>query len=67
MGAWISQVIYKTSTPIITWKNVLTGVFLLSVITLIPVVGWVVGFLIFLVTLGSGAELLLKKWRMQQQ
>lgn len=67
VGAWISQVIYKTSTPIITWKNVLTGVFLLSVITLIPVVGWVVGFLIFLVTLGSGAELLLKKWRMQQQ
>lgn len=61
VGAWGSQYIQKTERVEITWKNVVGGVVLLTVVKLIPVIGWIAGVFIFLVTLGSLADMLHKK------
>jgi len=60
-GAWMSQLMHKAQTPVVTWKNVLGGTVLLTAVTLVPIVGWIVGLLLFLVTLGSITDLVYRK------
>ena len=60
-GAWLGQMIRKAPTAFVTWKNVIGGTVLLAFVNLVPVVGWIVGLLVFLVTVGSIADLLHKK------
>ncbi|MFA5172846.1 MAG: hypothetical protein WC435_00380 [Candidatus Paceibacterota bacterium] len=60
-GAWISQLVYKSSTAVVTWKNIIIGSILLAVIVIIPFIGWIIGFLIFLLSLGTIADLIQKK------
>jgi len=60
-GAWISKKSRKSEHTIITWKNVLGGVTLLTVVKLVPIIGWTIGLLVFLVTIGSIADILHKK------
>lgn len=60
-GAWLSQLVYKSHAPKVTWKNVIVGVLVLTLVKLVPVVGWIIGLMIFLITLGSIAQMLQKK------
>jgi len=60
-GAWVSQMIRKSGSAVVTWKNVVGGVVLLTIVKLIPVIGWIVGLFVMLVTLGSIVEILHKK------
>ena len=61
VGAWIGKLISKSDHAMITWKNVVLGIILLTIVRLIPVVGWIVGLLVFLITLGSLSHIVLKK------
>jgi len=60
-GAWTSLLIHKLDTPVITWRNVIGGVALLTVVKLIPLVGWIAGLGILLVSLGSIVDSMQKK------
>lgn len=53
VGAWLSQLVYKSPDIVVTWKNVSVGVLVLGIVGWIPVVGWIVSCGIFLATLGS--------------
>jgi len=61
VGVWVSQLISKSDKAVITWKNILGGVILLAIVTTIPFIGWIIGFLVFLLTLGSITDIILKK------
>lgn len=61
VGAWLSKIIFHADTTVITWKNVVSGVVVLAVVNLIPIVGWIIGTFVFLVTVGSMADILHKK------
>ncbi len=60
-GAWVSKVLSKSNKAVITWKNVIGGIVLLTVVKFIPFIGWIIGFLLFLITLGSIIDMLQKK------
>lgn len=64
VGAWGNKLIRKTEHAEITWQNAVAGVALLTIVKLIPFIGWIAGFFAFLVTFGSIAEIAYKKfWR----
>lgn len=64
VGAWVSQVIRKSDNAVITWKNVIGGIVLLTIVKFVPLVGWIIGLFVFLVTLGSIVDMVYKKlWR----
>lgn len=53
-GAWIVKLLSKKSKKWeVTWQSVLIGVVLLSLIELIPVFGWFITLIFFLVALGT--------------
>ncbi|MFA5197815.1 MAG: hypothetical protein WC437_05355 [Patescibacteria group bacterium] len=60
-GAWASQLVYKSSAATVTWKNIIVGAILLAIVVIIPFIGWIIGFLIFLLSLGTIADLIQKK------
>lgn len=52
-GAWLWKLGSKGKTRHTDWKAAVVGVFLLSFICLIPIIGWIIGALVFLGTLGG--------------
>lgn len=56
VGVWLSHLVYKTTEYTITWKNVTVGVVLLTLVSFIPVIGWIVRLFVVLITLGSIAS-----------
>jgi cytoskeletal protein CcmA (bactofilin family) len=51
-GAWLMQILQKRQTMHLTWLSALGGVFILRVVSLIPVVGWIISLAAMLVTFG---------------
>ncbi len=63
-GAWVSKVVRKDDNIIVTWKNVILGILLLALATMIPFIGWIIGLIVFLITLGSIVDTTHKKlWK----
>jgi len=60
-GAWLQKKIMKTNTYEVQWKSIVGGVFALTVITMIPVVGWIFGFLMLLLSLGTLSRLMYER------
>jgi len=60
-GVWANQVINKTDKTDIAWKIIVGGVVLLTAVKLVPFIGWIIGFIVFLITLGSIAHIVHKK------
>ncbi len=52
-GSWIIKVARKQKSYEVTWASVIVGGIVLSIVKLIPVIGWVVGAILFLAALGS--------------
>ena len=61
LGVWLSKMWFKKEQGELTWKNTTVGIVVLSVIGFIPVLGWLVGFILFLATLGSVSHLMYEK------
>ena len=53
VGGKMSQLIYKSEHISVTWKNVIAGILVLSLIRFIPFIGCILWTLVFLVTIGS--------------
>lgn len=63
-GAWLSKKVYKSEEIKITWKNIISGVVVLALVKAIPFIGWIIGFAVFLIALGSIFDILHKKvWK----
>lgn len=66
VGVWVRKWVSKDAEPAINWLTVLFGVVALLVLGLIPIVGWIVRFGLFLLTVGVVVQLQLdelKRWR----
>lgn len=55
-GAWLMMVLKKQQVMHLTWSTALGGVIALSLVSLIPVVGWFIGIAATLVTFGVVAH-----------
>lgn len=53
LGLWIMRRIDKDQKRGLDWKAVLLGVFVLQVVMLIPILGWIASFILFLSALGA--------------
>ena len=51
-GSWLIKIIRKQEEYKINWQAVIVGVISLKLIVLIPFVGWLVGFVFMLISLG---------------
>lgn len=51
-GAWVYRTILKKTGEKLGWKEVFIGAVLLEIIGIIPVFGWIVGYIVSLVALG---------------
>ncbi|MBU1046468.1 hypothetical protein KKH36_01660 [Patescibacteria group bacterium] len=60
-GIWVNMLISKKDKVVISWKNVVGGILLLCLIRLIPFVGWIIGLIAFLISLGSITHIVHKK------
>lgn len=52
-GAWLWRLGSKGKTKGVDWKSAVTGAFLLAFIGLIPVIGWIILLIAFLIALGG--------------
>lgn len=57
-GAWLYKLITKQKELVVDWKIAIFGILLLEIVLVIPVVGMVIGALLFVVTLGALVHLL---------
>lgn len=64
-GAWLYKLIKKGDT-IVSWRVAFVGIILLSLIKLVPVVGWIVCLLVFLATLGATAQMVYERLWMRR-
>jgi len=62
-GGWLGHTIGWTNQSLVTWKHVLGGAVVLTLISLVPIVGWIVGLGVFLITLGSIVDLLITQYK----
>lgn len=62
-GAWLSKVVYKTNEMTITWKNIIVGATILTVVGLIPLVGAITLLIVFLITVGSIVDVVYRNMR----
>ncbi|HCM43897.1 TPA: hypothetical protein DIS55_03010 [Candidatus Kaiserbacteria bacterium] len=53
LGVWAHKIITKGDDIMVDWKTALFGTIALSLIVMLPIIGWIIGALFFLVTLGS--------------
>lgn len=52
-GAIVVKVLKKTKEYEVTWQNAVIGVFALYIIAIVPILGWVADFVLFLAILGA--------------
>jgi hypothetical protein len=52
-GAWLWRLGSKGKTRVVDWKSAVIGAFLLAFLGLIPILGWIILVIAFLVTLGG--------------
>jgi len=60
-AALIARYIFKRKETDINWWLIIIAVIVLALIKIIPFVGWLIGFLVFLVGLGVLSNMLYKK------
>jgi hypothetical protein len=61
-GSALHRLIIKKG-DVLSWKTVVVGIILLSLIKWIPILGWIISFIFFLIAFGSILELMLEKFR----
>ncbi len=66
LGSVVYKWMAKTAGYVVDWKTIFLGVALYFVLSLIPVLGWIVNFGVFLITLGAMMNIkwaIAKEWR----
>ncbi len=65
LGSVLSRWVLKYGEYRVDWKTILIGVVAYAILSLIPIIGWIAQFGLFLIALGAGARLdlkILKEW-----
>ncbi len=52
-GSWLIKVVKKRDKYLVNWQAVVLGVIVLGIVVLIPFVGWLVGLIFVLISLGA--------------
>ncbi len=52
-GSWLIKIVKKRTEYRINWQAVVVGIIGLKIVALIPLVGWLVGFVFMLISLGT--------------
>lgn len=52
-GSWIIKLVKKRDKYTINWSTVVVGVITLNIVVLVPFIGWLVGFVFMLISLGA--------------
>ena len=52
VGVWVMQKIQKKETPI-TWQHVLIGTVVVKTVQIVPIIGWLISLVIWLLTAGA--------------
>lgn len=52
-GSWLIKVLKKRDKYLVNWQSVVLGVIVLNIIVSIPFVGWIVGLIFMLISLGA--------------
>ena len=62
-GAWIFKIIFhkKKIESHVTWQVAVIGVLSINILLLVQFIGWIIGFIFFLITLGTLASLFYTK------
>jgi uncharacterized membrane protein len=66
LGSIVSAWIFKTEASSVTWKSILFGVLLYTVLSLLPFIGWLAKAVIFLLTIGAMLKIkrmIVQEWR----
>lgn len=53
LGVWLIKIIGRKKDYLVDWKAVVVGVIVMDIIALIPVLGWIVKFVLMLMALGG--------------
>jgi len=61
-GSMLHKLVFKKG-EIVSWKTVAVGILILGFIKWIPILGWLIGFVFFLIAFGSLLELMLNRFR----
>lgn len=59
-GSWLMKMFNKKSSYAINWQTVVVGVIVISIVAIIPVVGWLVAFVFMLISFGALVRLIHK-------
>jgi len=51
-GSWLGKYLFKAENYVVDWKTIIGGIILFQLVCLIPFVGWIIGFVVFLACLG---------------
>ena len=63
VGSLVHRWIFKPADYVVSWKTILLGAAVYVLLGLIPIIGWIVAFGVFLLTLGAALNI---KWRALQ-
>jgi len=61
LGAMLDKLWYKNEKIELSWRNAVVGIVILFIVGFVPVLGWLVGFLFFLASLGSVSQVAYEK------
>lgn len=65
-GVWLDKVVLKPKQFRLTWVTVAVGVSIFFLLSRVPVIGWLAGGLVTLITFGAIIDLLIARWRATQ-
>jgi len=62
LGAWVFKVLGKKETLRVDWLSTLVGVVVITLLALVPIIGWLIVLILFLATLGATFNLFVKRF-----
>lgn len=66
LGVWVAKAYNKERKIDLKWQRAMAGVILVSVLMLVPIVGWIINLILMLAAFGALSEMAykgVKKWR----
>ena len=66
LGSYAAKLFFKTDGYIVSWKTILLGVLLYTILGFVPFIGWLAKLAVFVITVGAMMKIkgdILKGWR----
>lgn len=66
LGVWLDKLVLKPKQFRLTWVTVVAGLGIFFLLSRVPLIGWLAGGFVTLVTFGAMVDLLIARWRATQ-